>query len=64
MTNHVIAGLVEQTHGIGRAGDPFKLVGPVGIAVVDIEHAVAIEKCRRTLALVVSQEFNSVFLKA
>ena len=58
MTNHEIAGLVEQAHGLGRAGDPFKLVGPVGIAVVDIEHAVAIEKRRRTLALVAAQEFQ------
>jgi hypothetical protein len=27
--------------------DPFELLGSVGIAVVDVENAVAIEKCRR-----------------
>ena len=55
---HEIAGLVEQPHGLGRAGDPFQLVGPVGVAMVDIEHAVAIEKRRRTLALVAAQELS------
>ena len=60
--DHVIAGLIEQPHGFWRACDPFKLFGPVGIAVVDIEHAVAIEKRCRTLALVDAQNRNSVFL--
>jgi hypothetical protein len=54
---------VEQTRGLGRASDPFKLVGPVGIAMVDTEHAVAIEKRCRTFALVDLQDPDSVILK-
>jgi hypothetical protein len=42
-----ISGLVQQSHGFRRSIDPFKLLGPVGIAVVDVENTVAIEKCRR-----------------
>jgi hypothetical protein len=34
------------------------LIGLVGIAMVNIEHAVAIEKRRRTLALVTAQELS------
>src|ERR1022692_3261449 len=61
--DYVVTGLVEQTHRFRCADNPFKLLGSVDIAVVDIKHAVAIEKRRRTLALIDVQDFNSVFLK-
>ena len=42
-----VSGLIQQSNGLRGAIDPFELVGPVDIAVVDVENAVAIEKCRR-----------------
>ena len=44
---YVVSGFVQQPDGFERSIDPFKLFGSVGIAVVDVENAIAIEKCRR-----------------
>jgi len=44
---NVISGLVQKPHGLRGAIDPFELLRSVGIAAVDIEDAIAIEKCRR-----------------
>ncbi|EZQ15567.1 hypothetical protein CF98_11075 [Halopseudomonas bauzanensis] len=41
---HKIARLVEGEHGFARAFHPPQLLGPVGVAVVDVEHAVAVEE--------------------
>jgi hypothetical protein len=41
----VVAGVIEQTHGHWRSGRPFEIIDPVNITAVDIENAVAIEKC-------------------
>ncbi len=42
--NRQMSRLIEHTHGLGRTGNPFELFRPADIAVVDIEHAVTIEK--------------------
>ena len=41
---HIIAGLIEQAHAFGRPRYPFKLLGSVHIAVIDVENPVAIEE--------------------
>ena len=38
------AGVVQQPHRLGRAGDQVELLETMHVAVVDIEHAVAIEE--------------------
>src|SRR5262249_9276631 len=42
---YVVSGLVQKAHGFGCALNPFELFGPVRIAAVDIQDAIAIEKC-------------------
>lgn len=44
---YIVSGFVQQSHGFRRSVDPFELGGFVGIAVVYVKNAVAIEKCRR-----------------
>ena len=46
-TNTKYPASFSKSHGFRRAIDPFELLGPVGIAMVDVENAIAIEKCRR-----------------
>ena len=55
------AGFVEHPHGFRRACDPVELVDAMGVAVVDIEHAIAVEKGRRPPGLVAAQIVHSVF---
>ena len=48
--DHKIAAVVQSPDGGRRIFNPLKILGPMGVAAILIEDAVAIEECRRPLS--------------